>query len=169
MAFFKRCIHCRKTIMVMPSLLKRKKFCSIDCRDGSKRGRRMSPATEFKKGHRPYNSVPVGSETTAPGYVKIKVAEPNVWRRRSSIVFEEAHGESPPEGWILRHIDGDPMNDALENLEPMPRSQNLQRTLEDPEILKRLRERASETQKQRGRARREKRLEKYDSYYWQTE
>jgi hypothetical protein len=171
MAFIKRCAHCNKIIMVPRWALKRKRFCSVDCRDKSKIGKRASPATEFKKGHRPHNWVPVGSETTAPGYVKIKVAEPNVWRRRSSIVFEEAYGEVLPDGWILRHIDGDPMNDDLENLKPMPRSKHLQKTLEDPVILGRLRKNASKRQKRlwekHREDKREKELEQYDSYYWQ--
>jgi len=102
-----------------------------------------SPDTHFKLGHRPKNTVTVGTEVETKGYIRRKVAEPNVWRQRSHIIWEEYHGRSLPKGWIVRHKDGNPLNDDPHNLEAMPRSRNLAETLKDPVILKRRKDRLS--------------------------
>ena len=164
MGFIRRCAYCSTHIMVRESLLHRKKYCSVDCRDKARRGQRCSPDTEFKKGKRPQTWVPVGSESKTEEYIRVKVAEPNVWRQRSHIVWEEANGKPLPEGWILRRIDGDPSNDSPENLKAMPRSRHLQETLVDPEIAKHKLEQLRKASKKRWKAYREK---QYDSYYWQ--
>jgi hypothetical protein len=105
------------------------------------------------------------------GYIRVKVAEPNVWRQRSHIVWEAAHDKILPDGWIVRHLDDDPLNDAPENLEAMPRSKHLLRTLEDPVVEKHTREQVSKGSKRRWKKHRElereEELEQYDSYYWQ--
>ena len=164
MAFFRRCLCCSKLIVVQPSLLERKKYCSKWCMDKHRRGKSCSPDTEFKKGNRPQTWVPVGSESKTKGYIRVKVANPNVWRQRSHIVWEEANEEPLPEGWIVRHIDEDPLNDAPENLKAMPRSQHIIETLKDPEIEKHTREQVRKGNKRRWKEHREK---QYDTYYWQ--
>ena len=164
MAFFKRCAQCNKTIMVPKWALERKKYCSKNCMDKARRGDRCSKETEFKKGNRPQTWVPVGSESKTKGYIRVKVAEPNVWRQRSHVVWEEANNKPLPEGWIVRHLDDDPLNDAPENLEAMPRSKHILKTLEDPAIEKHTREQVSKGSKRRWKEYREK---QYDSYYWQ--
>lgn len=164
MAFFRRCLYCSRLIMVQPGLLKRKKYCSKDCMDKYRRGKSCSPDTEFKKGNRPQTWVPVGSESNTKGYIRIKVANPNIWRQRSHIVWEEANKELLPEGWIVRHTDNNPLNDAPENLKAMPRSQHIIETLKDPAIEKHTREQVSKGSKRRWKEHREK---QYDSYYWQ--
>lgn len=73
-------------------------------------------AGNFKKGSKPHNSVPVGTEVVADGWVKVKVAEPNVWRNKAHLVWEEHHGQPIPEGKLLLHLDGDFTNYAIENL-----------------------------------------------------
>ncbi|MFC3875397.1 HNH endonuclease [Neisseria musculi] len=70
----------------------------------------------FKKGHRPRNSVSVGTEVVAKDWVKVKVAEPNVWRNKSHMVWEQYHGSPPPRGMFLLHLDCDFTNNAIENL-----------------------------------------------------
>ena len=164
MGFIKRCAYCSTVIMVQESLLHRKKYCSKDCLNKAMRGRRRSQATEFKKGDRPKGWVPVGSEVVSKGYVRVKVANPNIWRQKSHIIWEGANGKPLPAGWIVRHIDGDPLNDSPENLKPMPRSQHFIETLKDPAIEKRAREAVSKAGKRRWKEYREK---QYDSYYWQ--
>ena len=58
------------------------------------KGVRMSPRTEFKKGHQPPNTAKVGTKVKdADGYWKIKVAEPNKWEYIHRLVWEEAHGK----------------------------------------------------------------------------
>jgi len=108
-----------------------------------------SPETHFKSGDRPKNTAIVGTEVKTKGYIRRKVSEPNVWRQRSHIIWEEHHGQPLSEGWIVRHKDGDPLNDDPNNLEAMPRSRNLTETLKDPVILKRKKERLSHAMRER--------------------
>lgn len=70
----------------------------------------------FKRGHRPKNAVPVGTRVIASGWVKVKVAEPDVWRNESRLVWERHHGEPVPAGMVLLHLDGDFTNNSVENL-----------------------------------------------------
>ena len=43
---------------------------------------------------------------TTDGYLKIKIAEPNVWRFKHIIEWEKYHGEVP-EGMLISFKDGD--------------------------------------------------------------
>ena len=123
-----------------------------------------SPETQFKLGHSPHNTVPVGSEVESKGYIRIKVSEPSAWRPRSHIVWEENHGHPLPDGWIIRHKDGNPLNDDPSNLIAMPRSRNLTMTLEDPNVLARQKKNHTKAQQERWQ---EYRQSKYDTYYWE--
>ena len=51
----------------------------------------------FKKGHIPANHKPVGSERVdaKDGYHLIKVAEPNVWRLKHVVLWEQHNGPVP--------------------------------------------------------------------------
>lgn len=72
--------------------------------------------TQFKSGHRPSNYMPVGSErVNGEGYVDIKVADPNKWRAKHLILWEEANGPVP-EGHIILFGDKDRRNFDLDNL-----------------------------------------------------
>lgn len=154
--------------MVRKSLLERKKYCSKDCQDKDKIGQSCSPATQFKPGNMPPTLVPVGTESMSKGYMRVKVAEPNVWRQRSHIAWEEANGKSLPDGWIVCHKDGDPLNDEPGNLVALSRGKHLKRILEDPEVNARMRKRKSRGTKKRWDAYREKKMEQYDTYYWEN-
>ena len=45
----------------------------------------------FAKGNVPPNHRPVGSERISKdGYIEVKVAEPNKWRLKQRVVYEEA-------------------------------------------------------------------------------
>ena len=70
----------------------------------------------FQKGNRPANSVPVGTRVITKGWVKVKVAEPNIWRNESRIVWEKHHGTPVPKDKLLIHLDGDLTNNRIENL-----------------------------------------------------
>src|SRR5690349_10069864 len=49
--------------------------------------------TQFRKGHKPHNYVPVGSErVNGYDYVDIKIADPNKWRGKHLIVWEQHNG-----------------------------------------------------------------------------
>lgn len=87
------------------------------------KGRRCSPATEFKKGHTPQNWKPVGTEALrSDGYTWVKVAEPNKWREKHRLLWEAANGPVPP-GHALIFADGNKQNITLENLILVTRAQ----------------------------------------------
>ena len=85
-----------------------------------KKGIRNSPATEFKKGQRGRNWLPVGSmsirkDKNSASRRFIKISEPNIWKLFAVCVWEAEHG-AIPRGLVLHHIDGDSLNDAVQNL-----------------------------------------------------
>lgn len=70
----------------------------------------------FKKGNRPHNKAAIGDEVMDKGWVRVKVAEPNVWRNKSHLVWEQSGREPLKKGQFLVHIDGDFTNNEIENL-----------------------------------------------------
>jgi hypothetical protein len=54
----------------------------------------------------------------------IKTAEPNVWILRARHIWTRAYGPIPP-GMGLHHRDGDKLNDVIENLELVSKSEHL--------------------------------------------
>ena len=81
-----------------------------------KKGIHLSPATEFKPGNRPVNYMPVGTERiNTDGYAEIKIKDPNKWKPKHRIIWEEANGPIPP-GHVIIFADGDKSNIDLDNL-----------------------------------------------------
>jgi Zn ribbon nucleic-acid-binding protein len=81
--------------------------------------------TQFKKGHVPINHRPVGSErTNVDGYIEIKVAEPNKWRCKHILVWEENKGPVP-KGYAIVFGDSDKTNLNIDNLILVSRKQLL--------------------------------------------
>ena len=67
----------------------------------------------FKRGNRPHNAQPVGTETKEEdGYVWVKIAEPSAWKLKHHI----AYGEPVPTSHKLIFIDGNKYNFERENL-----------------------------------------------------
>ncbi len=82
-------------------------------------------ATWFQKGHLPANHRPVGSErVNVEGYIEIKVAEPNKWRAKHVVVWEEQNGTVPKDSAIV-FLDGDKLNTDISNLECVARKELL--------------------------------------------
>lgn len=87
------------------------------------KGKRMPPEvyekvrrTMFKKGHESINRREVGSErVNVDGYVEVKVREPNKWRLKHRVVWEEANGEIP-EGYNIQFRNGNRLDCSLGNL-----------------------------------------------------
>jgi len=83
----------------------------------------------FKPGQKAFNKKPVGSVSirteTHTGSLRawVKVAEPNVWRKRAVVVWEQHNGPVPA-GSIVHHRDHDSLNDALGNLVLKTRSEH---------------------------------------------
>ncbi|KTD88156.1 HNH endonuclease signature motif containing protein [Paenibacillus etheri] len=80
--------------------------------------------TQFKKGHKPHNYVPVGSErVNGDDYVDIKIADPNKWRGKHLIIWEQYCGCSVPKGHVVIFGDGDRRNFDPYNLILVTRGQ----------------------------------------------
>jgi len=112
-------------------------YCSVPCSakanyslQGVNRGARRAPGTEFQPGTKPHNTLPAGSVTTRVRHkrhgdtrVWVKMAEPNVWRERAVVVWEAANGPRL-RGNVIHHINGNPMDDRIENLVSLTRAEH---------------------------------------------
>ena len=80
--------------------------------------------TQFKKGNRPHNALPIGTELVKDdGYLWVKLAEPNVWKQKHRLIWEEHNGPIP-EGGLVVFRDGDRMNTDISNLALIDKSVN---------------------------------------------
>lgn len=83
-------------------------------------------ATQFKKGQKPVNYKPIGSERVdQDGYILIKVADTGTWNDRwkvkQRVVWEEAYGPIP-KGHVIVFLDGNKQNVRLSNLQMITKS-----------------------------------------------
>lgn len=132
------------------------------------KGLRFSPATEFKKGNIPQTYVPVGTVTLRDQHngsprkqAFIKVGEPNVWKSRALIVWEEYNGPLE-KGLLLYHADNDSLNDDIGNLEAITRAENLARNRPRIDQMKRSKSMKRSWAKRRAREQALKRLSVVD-------
>lgn len=87
------------------------------------KGKKVSPEvyerckpTMFKKSQRPLNWKPVGSErVNVDGYIEIKVKEPNIWRPKHRVVWEQHHGAIPKNKRII-FKDRNRLHCSIDNL-----------------------------------------------------
>lgn len=87
------------------------------------KGKRVSPETYakcqptmFKKGQTPLNHREVGSErVNVYGYIEIKVAEPNRWRLKHRVIWEQVNG-AIPKGFNVQFKNHNPLDCRIENL-----------------------------------------------------
>jgi hypothetical protein len=80
--------------------------------------------TRFKAGNIPHNYVSVGSErVNADGYVDIKIEDPNKWRGKHLVVWEQHHGRKVPKGHVVIFGDRDRRNFDPDNLALVYRAQ----------------------------------------------
>lgn len=127
------CPICGAGFMRKPAELRDVNYCSVSCSAKANmtlkpapKGARRAPSTEFRRGEKPHNVLPVGSErvrqrhnrTDAPR-VWVKIAEPNVWRERARLVYGPA-----PRGHVIHHINGDSLDDRPENLQALTRAEH---------------------------------------------
>ena len=76
----------------------------------------------FKKGARPANYRPVGSERiNVDGYIEVKVADPNKWRAKHIVVWESVNGKIP-KGCVIIFRDNNRTNVDINNLLLVKRS-----------------------------------------------
>ena len=85
---------------------------------------KMSP-TMFKKGHINENKRAVGSErVNVYGYIEIKVAEPNRWRLKHRIIWEQ-HNGIIPEGCDVQFKNHNTLDCRIENLYLISKSEQM--------------------------------------------
>lgn len=72
--------------------------------------------TAFKKGNVPSNKMKVGEDTlTTDGYVKTKIAEPNLWEYKHKLIWIKANGPIPEKHCVI-FADGNKLNLSIDNL-----------------------------------------------------
>lgn len=88
------------------------------------KGLTKANVTSFKKGHKPYNYKPLGSERiTKDGYCEIKVSDTGRrWRLKHVLIYEKHHGKVP-KGSVVIFLDGDKRNLDIDNLHLVTRGQ----------------------------------------------
>jgi hypothetical protein len=83
--------------------------------------------TQFKKGTVPPNHREVGSERIdEDGYTYIKIAEHTRWVLKHRHIYEQHHGKLEPH-MVVTFIDKDISNFAIENLEAITKVENMER------------------------------------------
>jgi len=105
---------------------------TVPANKGKKQAEYMTPEqiaktvpTRFKKGQKPKNSKPVGYERiTKDGYIEVKIQEPNVFKLKHRVVWENCFGKIP-KGHNVQFKDGNPLNTMPENLYLISRSEQL--------------------------------------------
>lgn len=135
------CCSCGKPVKRQPSHAKGQVFCSTDCAEKTRfskgaapwnkgvKGLRYSPSTEFKKGPRPDKRAAIGTvsirvhKRSKESRAWVKIANPDKWMLRARLVWITANGPIP-RGYIIHHKDRDTLNDSLNNLELMTKSQH---------------------------------------------
>lgn len=130
-------IHCKANYLGLESSLEKnqragyetsKKPASIATRfqKGSvplNKGKKVSPEvyskiqpTMFKKGSTPVNHRDVGAErVNVYGYIEIKVSEPNTWRLKHRVMWEQVNGTIPM-GYNVQFKNHNPLDCRIENL-----------------------------------------------------
>ena len=88
------------------------------------KGLTKANVTSFKKGQKPHNYKPLGSERiTKDGYCEIKVSDTGRrWRPKHVLIYEKHHGKVP-EGSVVIFLDGDKRNFDIDNLHLVTRNQ----------------------------------------------
>lgn len=73
--------------------------------------------TSFKTGQMPHNWCPVGTErlTFKENYIKVKIKEPNIWKFKHLLIWEEKYGPVPA-GMVVIFKDNDRQKCKLRNL-----------------------------------------------------
>ena len=87
------------------------------------KGKKVSPEvyskiqpTMFKKGRTPVNHRDVGAErVNVYGYIEIKVSEPNIWRLKHRVMWEQVNGKIP-RGYNVQFKNHNPLDCRIENL-----------------------------------------------------
>lgn len=90
------------------------------------KGIHLSPDTQFKKGHKQNNTMPVGAITIRTSKRMktrqyIKISEPNKWEEYAKWLWKRKYGYLL-RGDVVHHLDGNSVNDLPDNILAIPRS-----------------------------------------------
>lgn len=89
-----------------------------------KKGVNGKSKTRFKKGNVTWNKRQIGDERIdLDGYVYIKVAEPNKWKLKHRVIYEQNHGEITS-NTLIRFFDNNPLNMNIDNLYAVTKQEN---------------------------------------------
>ncbi|UBH10103.1 HNH endonuclease signature motif containing protein [Macrococcus armenti] len=88
--------------------------------------------TQFKKGHRPLNYRPVGSERIdkKDGYILIKISDKPEWVHKHRYLWEQHHGKVP-KNHVVIFLNGDKTDIRIENLRLVTRGIHARLNLEN--------------------------------------
>jgi hypothetical protein len=105
--------------------LKGRKLSAEHCRKISEAKRNPSKKTRKKMSEAFYKRKhprlrPLGSENEKKGYVRVKIAQPNVWKYKHIYIWESINGPLP-DGHIVIFADKDTRNFDPDNLIAVPR------------------------------------------------
>ncbi len=90
-----------------------------------KKGLTKANKTSFKKGDKPHNWVPLGTEREKGGYIHVKIQEGKFqhnWRSKHVLIWE-AHNGPIPRGHVVIFGDGNKQNFDINNLILVSRNQ----------------------------------------------
>lgn len=96
--------------------------------------------TSFKKGNLPKNTKPIGSVVKVfDGYLKVKVADPDVWEFKHQLVWKEHHGPIP-DGCNVQFKNKNRSDCRIENLYLISREEQMKENTihKYPEELKKI-------------------------------
>jgi len=97
------------------------------------KGIHFSPETEFKKGQKSINCVPIGTVKFRTSYRHkyfdsrqwIKITEPNKWIEFSRYIWQKKRNKLIPKGMIIHHKDSDPLHNSISNLQLVTRAKHI--------------------------------------------
>jgi hypothetical protein len=94
---------------------------------GTFRGGPDAEKHQFKKGNKPHNWVPIGTERISKdGYIEVKAYEgrgQRNWRSKHAVIWEKHHGRKVPRNHVVLFGDGDNRNLDPDNLLLVSRAQ----------------------------------------------
>ncbi len=91
-------------------------------------GIHLSPDTEFKVGRvRDSDSIYTVRLRKHRGVVRawVKVGMPNIWQLRAVFNYRNAHGAPIELGMVVHHVDHNPLNDDIQNLQLLTRAEHI--------------------------------------------
>lgn len=84
---------------------------------GNKSAKGHKPTNGFKIGHLPHTAKPIGAEKIdKDGFIKIKTAQPNIWKLKHHVIYENAYGEKVKSDEKIVFLDGNKRNFKIDNL-----------------------------------------------------